>query len=220
MSVCRKLGNHAAIWMVCTVILVGCMSSESMASPGPTDEFVAASQNLNAPTMVPQVLPTVSSVEKKDVLSQIVNDVTVEVTSAKIIKTGVEIGVCYTTLDGGDWYPTPGHLFYGTSEIYPDEYEFTSEVKGTELDPGKRCVLIRYRINDLESVTVPIQFSLIDVAAIPREMPPCQNFRERLATNSKAKTAGLEVQCAETKDGNISVTLMAHNSSLDEGKAI
>jgi hypothetical protein len=45
-------------------------------------------------------------VAAKNALSKTVKDITVEITSAKIISTGVEIGICYTALDGGDWYPT------------------------------------------------------------------------------------------------------------------
>lgn len=76
----------------------------------------------------PQVSPETPS--KLPVVTD--NDVTVEVTSARIVQRDVEIytetdvkdiydvgyvpahyfeiGICYTTLDGGEWYPWPGHL--------------------------------------------------------------------------------------------------------------
>ena len=155
----------------------------------------------------------------KSILSKTVKDITVEITSAKIISSGVEIGVCYTTLDGGDWYPTPGHLFYSTYEIYPDEYGFAAEEKANGNNPGKRCAIVRYRIDDLQNITAPFQFSLIDLVAHPREMPACQNFQERLDTNSKAKAYGLKARCEETSDGNISVTLVDHDKSVAKDKA-
>jgi hypothetical protein len=155
----------------------------------------------------------------KAALSQTVNDVAVEITSAKIISTGVEIGICYTTLDRGDWYPTPGHLFYGTYEIYPDQYGFTTEEKANGNKPGKRCALVYYRIDDLGTITAPLQFSLIDVVAHPREMPACQNFQERLDTNSKAKAYGLKAKCEEMSDGNVAVTLLGNNNSVAKDKA-
>lgn len=154
------------------------------------------------------------------VLSKTVNEVTIEIASAKIIKTGIEVGICYTTLDGGDWYPTPGHLIYSTHEIYPDEFEFTTEQVADERNPGRRCALIRYRIDDLESITTPIRFSVIDIHAIPREMfSACQNFQQRLDTNSKAKAYGLEAKCTENNDGSLLVELVNHNKSISNERA-
>jgi hypothetical protein len=155
----------------------------------------------------------------KSVLSNKVNDITVEITSAKIISTGVEIGICYTTLDGGDWYPVPGHLFYSTHDVYPDEYEFTTEQKADANNLGRRCVLVRYRVDDLSTIVAPLQFSLADLVAHPREMPACQNFQERLDTNSKAKAYGLKAKCIETADGNVAVTLVSNNNSVAKDKA-
>jgi hypothetical protein len=163
---------------------------------------------------------TAPQVTGKDTLSKTVKDLTVEITSAKIISTGVEIGICYTTPDGGDWYPTPGHLFFGTYEIYPDQYGFTTEEKADGNKHGKRCVLVYYRIDDLESITAPIQFSIDDFEARPLEMfSACQNFQERLATSPKAKAYGLRAKCIENSDGSFSVMLDGHAASVAKDKA-
>jgi hypothetical protein len=150
--------------------------------------------------------------------SQTVNDITVEVTSTRSISTGIEVGICFTTLDGGDWYPVPGHLFYGTNEVYPDEFEFTSENKANASDLGERCALVRYVVKDAQNVTGPIQFSVINFVAHPREMPPCQDFQERLDTNAKANDYMLKAECVENSEGTISVTLASFDESvtLDE----
>jgi hypothetical protein len=111
------------------------------------------------------------------------------------------------------------HLFYSTYEIYPDEYEFTTEKKASGNSPGRRCALVRYRIDDLENITVPLQFSLIDIVAHPREMPACQNFQERFDTNSNARAFGLKARCEETSDGNVSVILLDHDKSVAKDKA-
>jgi hypothetical protein len=166
-----------------------------------------------------QIVSASQAVSNKATQFQIVNDITVEITSAKIISTGVEIGVCYTTLDGGDWYPVPGHLFYSTYDVYPDEYEFTTELKANGNNPGNRCALVRYRIDDLKSIVAPLQFSLTDLVAHPREMPACQNFQERLDSNSKAKAYGLKAKCAETADGNVAVTLVGNDKSVAKDTA-
>ena len=159
-------------------------------------------------------------VDNKAALSQTVNDIMVEITSTKIISTGVEIGICYTTLDGGEWYPMPGHLFYGTYEIYPDEYEFTTEISADGKNTGTRCALVRYRIEDLSTITAPLKFSILRFYAPGREMyTPCQELQQRLDTNPKAKAYGLKAKCAETSEGGISVSLIDHDKSVAKDKA-
>jgi hypothetical protein len=162
---------------------------------------------------------TPTSQPSDEILSATVNDVTINITYAKVIETGVEIGICYTTLDGGEWYPTPGHLFYDSYEIYPDEYGFTTEDKATDKKTGERCAFVRYRIEELDSITTPIQFSIISIIAVPREMPACQNFQERIASNSKAKSNGLLAKCTENPDGSINTELVESGKSIDKGKA-
>jgi hypothetical protein len=151
-------------------------------------------------------------------LSQTVNDVTVTIEYAKIIETGVEIGICYTTLDAGEWYPTPGHLYYSSYDIFPDEYGFTTEDKATAQKTGERCAFVRYRIDELDSIEVPMQFSLLSVIAVPREMPACQNFQERLESNSKAKSHGLVAKCTENQDGTVNIEVIEHGKSTDKEK--
>lgn len=169
---------------------------------------------LGKPADTPTPQPSV------EVLSQTVNEVTVEVTSAKIIDTGVEIGICYTTLDGGEWYPMPGHLFYSSYEIYPDEFEFITEVLADGKNFGQSCVLVRYRIEDKENITTPVQFSIIGMHAPQREMhTPCQEFQQRLATNPKANAYGLKAKCSETGNGGISVELLDHVKSVSAEQA-
>jgi len=154
-------------------------------------------------------------------LSKTQNDITVEITSTRLISTGVEVGVCYTVPDNGEWRPMPGHLFYGEYDIYPDEIEF---LPGEKLADGKntgtRCALIRYRVDDLSTVNTPLEFSIIQFYAPGREVySPCQEFLQRLGSNPKAKDFGLKAECAEVGDGNISVTLIDHDQSVAKEKA-
>ena len=155
-----------------------------------------------------------------DTLSKTQNDITVEITSTKLISTGVEIGICYTTPDNGEWYPLPGHLFYDKYEVFPDEYEFTSEKIADGKNAGTRCALIRYRIDDLNTLTTPIEFSILKFYAPGREMyTPCQELQQRLDTNPKAKAYGLKAKCVENSDGTISVTLLDHAKSVSNDNA-
>jgi len=212
--------NNLTFIIITGLLIIATISAIGFYVSRPQSSVVAGNnvveQSLPNQNVAIDVLPQVAD---KNTLSKTVKDITVEIISAKIISTGVEIGICYTTLDGGDWYPTPGHLFYSTYEIYPDEYGFTTEEKANGNNPGRRCALVRYRIDDLENITTPLQFSLIDIVAHPREMAACQNFQERLDTNSKAKAYGLKAKCAETSDGNISVTLVDQDKSVAKDKA-
>jgi len=150
---------------------------------------------------------------------QTINGVTIELTSVKQTETGIEIGICYPTPDDGDWYPTPGHIYYSTYEVLPDEFEFISEQKADGINTGRRCVLIRYRIDEMESITTPMQFTLLDYWAVPREMPPCENLQQRLNTNPKAKAYGLKAKCSSDEQGGMSVTLSDKASSVAQDKA-
>lgn len=149
------------------------------------------------------------------------NDITVEITSTKIIATGIEIGICYTALDNGEWRPMPGHLFYGTYEIYPDEIEFMPDEKlANGKNTGTRCALIRYRVDDPGTLAVPVEFSILQFYAPGREMySPCQELQQRLSTNPKANAYGLKAKCEETSDGNIAVTLVDNDKSVAKDKA-
>ena len=163
------------------------------------------------------ILPSAS----KDVLSKTQNDITVEITSAKVISTGVEIGICYTAPDNGEWRPLPDHLFYGNYEVYPDEIEFLAdEILADGKNTGTRCALIRYRIEDLSTITTSLKFSILRFYAPGREMyTPCQELQQKLDSNPKANAYGLKAKCTETSDGGISVSLIEHDKSVAKDKA-
>lgn len=150
--------------------------------------------------------------------SQTVNDITVEITSARIIDTGVEIGFCYTTLDGGEWYPVPEQLLFSSEEgsykVFPDEYEFVEEKLADKDNVGLNCGLVRYLIDDLKTITAPLHFSLSQIIVHPREMYSlCEDFQYRLATSSKANQFGLTAECSANSEGVISATLVDYDKS-------
>ncbi|HET6595479.1 MAG TPA: hypothetical protein VFG81_07635 [Anaerolineales bacterium] len=161
----------------------------------------------------------ITQVESKISQTQTVNEVTVELTSAKLIETGVQVELCYPTPDNGDWYPTPGSLQYGTNEFLPDEFEFISEEKADGIHTGKRCVLVRYWINNVESITTPVQVTLLSYWAVPREVPPCENIMQRLDTNPQAKAYGLNATCSYDDQTGIAVTLSEHSPSIVQEEA-
>ena len=146
-------------------------------------------QEQPAQAVIEQATHQEASLKTQETLSKTQNDITVEITSAKVISTGVEIGICYTAPDNAEWRPMPGLLLYGEYEGYPDEIEFLEgEILADGKNTGTRCALIRYRIDDPNTLATPVEFSIIKFYAPGREMyTPCQELQQRLDSNPKAK---------------------------------
>ncbi len=110
----------------------------------------------------------------------------------------------------------PGHLFYDEYEVFPDEIQFLEgEILADGKRMGNRCALLRYRVDDIETITIPIQFSILQFYAPGREMySPCEELQQRLGTNPQAQAYGLQVSCEENADGSTKVTLVGNNKSV------
>lgn len=212
-----KTKNIASI-LILIFFSITAIASILWYSSQPQTQASAETSNLIS---VNQIEVTEQVETKKDFfpLFSVVNDITVEVEFAKISEKKLEIGVCYPIPDNGDWYPTPGSVTYGAYEIFPDEAEFTSEIKADGVSEGKRCATIRYLVEDVEKVTSPINFTLIGFWAIPRETSPCKNFEQRFETNWKAQSAKLVAKCTENDNGDFSVSLVDYDKSLKSEEA-
>ena len=209
--------QKVSLAIISLIILTSCSSNKNLVAAEKISNNVIkqplANQN--------EAIDISSQVTSKDILSETVNEIKVEITSAKVISTGVEIGVCYTAPDNGEWRPMPGHLFYGEYEVYPDEIQFLEgEIIAGGKNTGTRCALIRYRIENLNALVTPIKFSIVQFYAAGREMyTPCQEFQQKLDSNPKARAHSLKANCMETGDGNISVTLVEHDKSMTRDQA-
>ncbi len=198
-------------------VLANSAPAQQTSSDKPSDTVAAVQQIAVEKPLETTIQQNVS----QERLSKTQNDITVEITSAKVITTGIEIGICYTAPDNGEWRPLPDHVFYGKYEVYPDEIEFlANEILADGKNTGTRCALVRYRIDDLNTLTTPIGFSILKFYAPGREMyTPCQELQQRLDTNPKAKAYGLKEKCIENSDGTISVTLLDHAKSVSNDHA-
>ena len=185
---------------------------------------------LSEPDALQEMVPTATDVIESagqmseeiafKIQKQTIDDVTVEVTYVKKIETGVEIGICFTTLDDGEWYPGPGFLEYGEEKFAPDEAGLIREVHADGKNSGIRCMYIRYRIEDPEKITLPIQFTMRDVYMLPREIPACQNLQYRLDTNPKAQAYGITVNCTGgEQQSDMSVQLADFSKSTTQEEA-
>ncbi|MBV5335033.1 MAG: hypothetical protein JZU49_04435 [Sulfuricurvum sp.] len=204
-------------FLVLTIVAsVGFYFSRPQTVASASEESISQSAS-NKPS---EKVATPQTNEQKE-LSVTQNDITVKITSAQVINTGVEIGICYTTLDGGEWYPMPGHLFYSKYEIFPDEFGFLdNEILADGTNTGTRCAFVRYRIDDLNTITTPIKFSILRFYAPSREAySPCAELQQRLDTNPQAQSYGLKTKCEENADGSTNVTLIGNDKSITVDEA-
>lgn len=207
-------GLILAILTITTILSVGWYVSK------PRSEVSANNANLALPSSQQQEpLISAESLPSTKFQSKTVNEITVELMSTRIIETGIEVQICYTTLDGGDWYTMPGSIFYSTYEIPADEAEFISEQKADEKNTGRRCEAIRYRIDEPNTITTPIKFAVSGFWAVPKELPLCENFQRRVDTNPKANALGLKAKCSYDEQAGISVTLSEQAASVAQDKA-
>ena len=201
------------------ILAIGVVLSVGWYAASPQSRALAVSDSQSDTVQASTITNRVQASNQTDTKAKTVNGITVRVTSVKRIETGIEVGVCYATPDGGDWYPLPGNLSYSTYETRPDEFEFTSEVKADGKKMGERCVLIRYRVEEPSNISTPIKFSLTGLSAIPRELPPCEDLQQRLSTSPKAQAYGLKARCSYDAQGGLSVTLIEKTSSVTQAQA-
>lgn len=215
----RKNKNFGVGFIIAPLIMTAILSIGWYASQ-PRSEVLASNANVASPVQQQFDLPKNSELQAlSEPRSKTINDITVELTSAKIIKTGIEMVICYTTPDGGDWYTTPGSISFSTYEIFADEAELLNEQKADEKNTGKRCEAIRYRIDEPDTISTPIRFSVLSFWAVPKELLPCENLQQRLDTSPKAKTYGLKVNCSYDEQTGLSVVLADKLPSIAQSEA-
>lgn len=204
-----------------SLLIIAALVSVGFYISKPQAAALAGSESTQQPSLEKPAQVVTPQATIQGILSETQNEITVEITSAQIISTGLEIGICYTAPDGGEWRPLPGHLFYGKYEIFPDEIEFPDNEKLADgKSTGTRCAFIRYRIDDLNTLTTPVEFSILRFYAPGREMySACQELQQRLDTNPKAQAYGLKVKCEAKADGSASVTLVDNNKSISKDEA-
>lgn len=162
------------------------------------------------------VTPT-KTVENPLNISQTVGDITVTVKYAKVIPTGVEIGICFTTIDGGEWYFSSGPLLLNGKEIKPDQFGFTTEIIADASKTGERCGFVQYLTDGTATNDQPIGYSVSFLHSPAREMfTPCLELQQRIDTSSKAQAAGVKIKCAENTDGKPEVQLTDFNPSSSQ----
>ena len=178
---------------------------------------LAESQPASQPQMqsVDELQPSSQIVRELPVLT--VNDIAVEITSARVTQFNIEIGICYTALDDGEWRARVGQLKYGENAIYADSIEYLEgETLADSKSAGTRCALVRYIIEDPDAITLPVEFSIGYFYAPYRELySPCQEMQQRLATSPKAQEYGLKISCTDDAEKNPSLSLDEYSKSVN-----
>jgi hypothetical protein len=213
--------NSIPLIVVVSLLILITLASTGFYFSWPQAVVLAGSESVAQPLLAQPTDVVAPQAHHQDTLSVTQDEITVNVTSAKIIDTGVEIGICYTTPDNGEWRPQPGHLFYDKGDASPNEIEFLENEKLADgKNNGMRCALVRYHVDDLNTLTTPLEFSILRFYAPGREMySACQEFQQRLNTNPKAQAHGLKAKCEDNADGTSSVKLLDHAKSITDDKA-
>jgi len=167
-------------------------------------------------TQIPTLQP-----ENNINLQQTVNDISVTVTYAKIIPSGIEIGTCFTTPDGGEWNPGPGPIVLSDGKtISPDEFGTIRETQADSRQMGEMCNFIKYRVEDLSSISIPFKVAIKFLHSPAREMySACENLQHRLNTSPKAYGSEIKMECKETTDQLVSPTVIGHASTISQEEA-
>ena len=212
----HTLGKHLILCTVGMTMLSACVLSKSAPAQQTAQQKPAVVLTVEPVSDNKTIDPARPQSASQEALLKTQNDITVKIASAKIISSGMEIGICYTTLDNGEWRPLPAHLFYDKYDVFPDEIQFLdNEIPADGKNTGTRCALVSYRIDDPDTITTPIRFSVLQFYAPGREMySPCEELRQRLATNPKARAYGLRANCIENGGGNISVALVGNYQTV------
>jgi hypothetical protein len=177
------------------------------------------------PTSQPQILDVDELQTSSEIARELpvltVNDTTVEITSVKFTQFNIEIGICYTALDDGEWRARVGQLKYGENAIYADSIEYLEgETLADSKSAGTRCALVRYIIEDPDAITLPVEFSIGYFYAPYRELySPCQEMQQRLATSPKAQEYGLKISCTDDAEKGPSVSLDEYSKSVSVEEA-
>jgi hypothetical protein len=182
---------------------------------------VQAEDQISQPAVQAERIATATSEPKNPInLSQTVGEVTVTLKYAKKIDSGLEIGICYTTLDGGEWYSLPDSIQMEGAKVKPDEAGFGAEIKADATKTGERCEFIRYKIDEENKITTPIKFAIKSLNAVPREMySACEEVQQRIDTNPAAQAAGIKMDCKVNDNGFAEATLTDHNPATSQQDA-
>ncbi|MFO7583240.1 MAG: hypothetical protein R6W69_00810 [Anaerolineales bacterium] len=169
------------------------------------------------------------------------NDITIQITSVKLTQEEMpitetledgslheyvyvfdllEIGMCHTMLDNGDWVIWPDYLHYGNQSVFAwGLYRFEGEAQGEILADGKntgeRCQLLYYPIDDPETLSLPLKFAITSFGVPYNEgYSPCQNIERRWRTNVKAQEYGMKISCQDDFTNGPTVTLDDYSKSV------
>lgn len=127
--------------------------------------------------------------------------------STPVKKKVLTIDVCYSTPDAGEWYLFGGEEMVGfgserigQSNSMPNWQE-ERLADGSEM--GEKCERYFFDFDPDVEINPPLTITFTEAFAIPREhYQPCEEIRERFATNGRAVAAGLVIGCNETPNGN------------------
>jgi hypothetical protein len=134
----------------------------------------------------------------------------------------LEIGMCYTAPDDGEWRIFSRGISFGDYQIFDVSYEiFEGEKLADGKEFGMRCGAARYLLQDgAKSLVMPVRYSIEFFSAAQRENhTPCQEIQQRWRTNPLAQEYGMKISCQDDFAKGPTVTLDDYSKSVNREDA-
>ena len=132
-----------------------------------------------------------------------------DATGKNVRKQIVELDVCHSIPDAGEW------TLYGKSDMFQFQ-NVSSDTWRAEVDlanirpatadsEGEGCKRFEFRFDENVQLIPPIRIEISELYTTQREIETyCQFILQRISTNPFAKAAGLQVECEEPPTANSS----------------
>jgi hypothetical protein len=231
--------NSSSLMLLTGLLALAALTAFGFYFTQPGTTAIAESQPTEMPAQIESdfendmVGPEISQEEKKWP-SATSSDITIQITSAKLVKKEVdinyfvdmlEIGLCHTMLDQGEWIVWPDYLHYGDQSVFPGYFfSLSGEARGEILadgkNPGRLCHFLYYPIDDPETLNLPMKFAITYFGVPYNEgYSPCGNIMRRWETNVKAQAYGMKISCQDDFAKGPTVTLDDYSKSVNSEDA-
>ena len=143
-----------------------------------------------------------------------VNDVTMDIVSLDFVSipvsrwTGIwtapgvfdylQVGLCFTAMDDGEWMILPANAKLGEREIMASTLTPGGITPATAEHTGRICGTLGYDVTGLGlDRSAPLTIIVQNLFAPSREGSPCQNIMHRFETNTAAQALGVTLTCSD-----------------------
>lgn len=152
--------------------------------------------------------------------SDTANDVTMDIVGLDLVRiprsrlygdpnesgenTYLQVGLCFTLPDDGEWNIIPGTAAVGDLDLWADTMAAGGIEPASGDAQGRKCVRMRYNVSSLDpDWDQPVKLNFDSIAAAPREGSPCKDILHRFETNASAQALGVTISCTDNVTGDV-----------------